>query len=113
MDQTHIYFCLCGLATGIFIGIRMRSAGKSQMRMRAVVCNSYKSAESVSLSEDMMAPLVCGSDDVLVEVKAASLESMDIRITLGYGRVLRRQYHRYDNVRIVSLHYRSVARSVS
>lgn len=98
VDQTHVYFLITGVAIGFFIGIRLKQNSKPLTRMRALVCNSYKGFESIAMVDDMIAPTNCGPEDVLIQVKAASIDPMDIRITLGYGKVLRQQYHHYHKV---------------
>lgn len=95
---SHVVILLAGVAVGFFIGVRVGAGGGPQQRMRALVCNSYAGAESVAVTEDLFAANAssCGPDEVLVEVKASSIDPMDIRITLGYGKGIRRQYHRYN-----------------
>lgn len=69
--------------------------------MRALVCNSYQGApESIAMIDDMVAPSCCGAEDVLIQVKAASIDPLDIKITFGYGKVIRSQYHHYHKVKI-------------
>lgn len=63
------------------------------------MCNSYAGApESIAMIDDMVAPSSCGTEDVLIQVKATSIDPMDIKITFGYGRVIRNQYHHYHKV---------------
>lgn len=100
VDQSHIYFLLAGIAIGFIIGIQIKQNVKPVTRMRALVCNSYKGApESISMIDDMVAPSSCGAEDVLIQVKAASIDPIDIKITFGYGKVIRSQYHQYNKVR--------------
>ena len=101
VDQSHIYFLLFGLAIGFIIGIHIKQSTKPMTRMRALVCTSYKGApESIAMVDDLAAPNICGAEDVLIQVKAASIDSLDIKITFGYGKVIRNQYHRYHKVRV-------------
>lgn len=48
--------------------------------------------------EDAPAPVITMLDEVLVQVKAASVDLVDLKICSGYGRVLRKQLSRYSNV---------------
>lgn len=48
--------------------------------------------------EDVPVPVITVLDEVLIQVKAASVDLVDIKICSGYGRVLRKQLSRYNNV---------------
>jgi NADPH:quinone reductase-like Zn-dependent oxidoreductase len=48
--------------------------------------------------EDVPVPVITMLDEVLIQVKAASVDLVDIKICSGYGRVLRKQLSRYNNV---------------
>jgi len=98
VDQTHIYFCLSGIVIGFLIGIRYNQNTKTQPRMRALVCNSYNGVESITMSEEILVPQVCGNEEVIVQIKAASIDDMDLKISSGYGKVIRRQHHLYSKV---------------
>lgn len=99
IDQSHIYFLLSGITIGFIIGVYIKQNTKPLTRMRALVCNSYKGApDSVTMIDDMIAPSICGAEDVLIQVKAASIDPLDIKITFGYGKVIRSQYHQYHKV---------------
>jgi len=98
VDQTHIYFCVSGIAIGFLIGINFNNDVKTPSRMRALVCNSYNGLESISMSEEIPAPLTCGSEEVIVQVKASSIDNMDLKISSGYGKVIRRQHNLYSKV---------------
>lgn len=45
--------------------------------------------KSVTVVEDALAPHDCGNNDILVNVKAASVNVIDVEITCGYGKTLR------------------------
>ncbi len=99
VDQSHIYFLLSGIAIGFIIGIQIKQNVKPLTRMRALVCNSYAGApESIAMIDDMVAPNSCGAEDVMIQVKASSIDPIDIKITFGYGKVIRSQYHHYHQV---------------
>lgn len=99
VDRSHICFLAAGLGAGLLIGIQLRKTGilRPQIRMRAVVCNSYRGADSISVVQDQPAPSSCLPDEVVIQVKASSLDPMDLRICTGYGRVIRRQYHKVNH----------------
>lgn len=96
--KSHIYFFIGGVTCGIVIGYHLKQAPRAMVRMRALVCNSYKGAESIGMAEDVIAPTACGPNEVMIQVKASSLDPIDLRICLGYGRVIRAQYHSYHKV---------------
>lgn len=48
--------------------------------------------------EDVLAPRIVDSHQVLVQVKAAGIDYLDIRVAQGYGRVLRQQLNKYNLV---------------
>lgn len=50
------------------------------------------------MTEDAPAPVITKPDEVLVQVKAASVDLVDIKICSGYGRVLRKQLSQYSHV---------------
>lgn len=45
--------------------------------------------KSATVVEDALAPYDCGNYDILVTVKAASVNVIDVEITSGYGKTLR------------------------
>lgn len=98
VDQTHLYFCFSGIAIGFLIGVRYSQNAKTQPRMRALVCNAYNGIESITMSEEIPVPQVCGNEEVIVQIKAASIDDMDLKISSGYGKVIRRQHHLYSKV---------------
>jgi NADPH:quinone reductase-like Zn-dependent oxidoreductase len=48
--------------------------------------------------EDAPSPVIRMLDEVLIQVKAASVDLVDIKICSGYGRVLRKQLCQYGHV---------------
>lgn len=96
--HSHIYFFVGGVAFGIVVGYTIKQTPKTSVRMRALVCNSYRGAESIGMAEDIIAPTTCGPNEALIQVKASSLDPIDLKISLGYGRVVRAQYHNYHKV---------------
>ena len=86
---SHVVILLAGVAVGFFIGVRVGAGGGPQQRMRALVCNSYAGAESVAVTEDLFAANAssCGPDEVLVEVKASSIDPVRFESLGNSGRV--------------------------
>ncbi|XP_063611991.1 reticulon-4-interacting protein 1 homolog, mitochondrial-like isoform X1 [Penaeus indicus] len=100
VTRTHIYFggvCfLFGGIIGITVGMKLRSSVVAPQRMRAVVTNSYRGIEAIGVVEDVVAPRIVQPNQVLVQVKAAGIDYLDIKVAEGYGRVLRRQLNKYN-----------------
>lgn len=100
VTRTHIYFggvCfIVGGFVGLAVGLRLRSCIVAPQRMRAVVANSYRGIEAIGIVEDVVAPRITEPNQVLVQVKAAGIDYLDIKIAEGYGRVLRKQLNKYN-----------------
>lgn len=101
VTRTHIYFggaCfLIGGFVGLSIGMRLRNSLVAPQRMRAVVANSYRGLEAIGVVEDVVAPRIIEPHQVLIQVKAAGIDYLDIKIAEGYGRVLRKQLNKYNS----------------
>jgi NADPH:quinone reductase-like Zn-dependent oxidoreductase len=54
--------------------------------------------KALMVIEDVPVPVITMLDEVLIQVKAASVDLVDIKICSGYGRVLRKQLSRYNHV---------------
>lgn len=87
-------FALGGMI-GVVVGMSLHSPPSPSQRIRAVVCMDYRGLDAVSTSDDVPMPVLTAPDQMLIEVRAASLDFLDIKICSGYGRVLRRQLHKY------------------
>ncbi|XP_026274240.1 reticulon-4-interacting protein 1 homolog, mitochondrial isoform X1 [Frankliniella occidentalis] len=87
-------FALGGMI-GLVVGMSLHSTPTPSQRIRGVVCIDYRGLDAVSTSDDVPMPVVTAPDQLLIEVRAASLDYLDIKICSGYGRVLRRQLHKY------------------
>ncbi|XP_057654664.1 reticulon-4-interacting protein 1, mitochondrial-like isoform X1 [Diorhabda carinulata] len=89
-----IYFACGGLiiggVVGLSIGIVYHKREPILRYMQAIHCTNYLGAESITVAEDAFAPYECINNKVLVNVKAASIQLIDIKICKGYGRNLRR-----------------------
>ncbi|KRT80356.1 hypothetical protein AMK59_6486 [Oryctes borbonicus] len=58
--------------------------------MQAIQCIRYSGIEAVVLVEDALGNRECGKNEVLVNVKAASLNTVDLAICKGYGSLIRK-----------------------
>ncbi|XP_069945410.1 reticulon-4-interacting protein 1 homolog, mitochondrial-like isoform X2 [Cherax quadricarinatus] len=100
VTRTHIYFggaCFfAGSIIGILVGMRLRSSMVAPQRMRAVVAISYRGMEAIGVVEDVVAPRIVDPHQVLIQVKAAGIDYLDIKVAEGYGRVLRKQLNKYN-----------------
>ncbi|KAK3862316.1 hypothetical protein Pcinc_031812 [Petrolisthes cinctipes] len=100
VTRTHIYFggaCFfVGGIFGILMGMRLRHSIVAPQQMRAVVANSYRGMEAIGVVEDLLAPRIVEPRQVLIQVKAAGIDYLDIKISEGYGRVLRHQLNKYN-----------------
>lgn len=89
-----IYFACGGLIiggiVGFSIGIAYRKREPILRYMQAIHCTNYLGAESITVAEDAFAPYECINNKVLINVKAASIQLVDIKICKGYGRNLRK-----------------------
>ncbi|XP_074037321.1 reticulon-4-interacting protein 1, mitochondrial isoform X2 [Leptinotarsa decemlineata] len=81
---------LIGGIIGLTIGVNLRKRQPVLRYMQAIQCSNYLGPESVTIAEDAFAPYECTDYDVLVNVKAASVQVIDLQICSGYGRTLRR-----------------------
>lgn len=54
--------------------------------------------QAIAFLEDINTPTVSSPDDVLIEVKAGSVDPIDIKICNGYARILRKQLNKYNPV---------------
>ncbi|RZF38069.1 hypothetical protein LSTR_LSTR006468 [Laodelphax striatellus] len=100
INRGNLYAGCVGFAVGggfgIVLGLCLRPNSEPVTFVRAVAATSFSGIDSVSLLEDVIAPILSDPDDVLIEVKAASLDQIDIKIASGYARVLRRYLNKYN-----------------
>nr|CAD7447870.1 unnamed protein product [Timema bartmani] len=106
LSRTGLYFgglgFLFGSLFGVMLGLSWYRPPPPMQRMRAVVCTGYYGPDSLATVEDMPVPTISSPDQILVQVKAASVDTVDSKICYGYGRVLRKQLYKYSYVSIVA-----------
>lgn len=94
--STQLYIGCIGLfiggGIGVLVGINYYSHFQYIVPMKAIVTNNYNGIKGITLIDEVLAPVIISSNEILVHVKAASLDIVDIQISAGYGRVLRRLY---------------------
>ncbi|KAJ8931594.1 hypothetical protein NQ314_015456 [Rhamnusium bicolor] len=99
--KRDIYFgCagfLIGGIIGLTLGLALRKKDPILRYMQAIQSNEHLGTESVTVVEDAIAPYECGDYDVLVNVKAASVQIVDFEICKGYGKTLRKILQRIYN----------------
>ncbi|XP_014260108.1 reticulon-4-interacting protein 1 homolog, mitochondrial-like isoform X3 [Cimex lectularius] len=99
INRSTIFACCIGFtigsSIGFAIGFSLQSPRSSSVLMRAITATSYD-AESIALLEDVFVPKLHSPDQILVEVKFASLDAFDLRIASGYGKQLRNILSSYD-----------------
>ncbi|CAG2058422.1 unnamed protein product [Timema podura] len=100
LSRTGLYFgglgFLFGSLFGVMLGLSWYRPPPPMQRMRAVVCTGYYGPDSLATVEDMPVPTISSPDQILVQVKAASVDTVDSKICYGYGRVLRKQLYKYS-----------------
>ncbi|XP_050296293.1 reticulon-4-interacting protein 1, mitochondrial-like isoform X2 [Anthonomus grandis grandis] len=79
-----------GGAVGLGVGLIIRRRETIYRYMEAIQISHYLGPEGATVVEDAHAPYECGQHDVLVEVKASSVQIIDAQICCGYGRTFRR-----------------------
>lgn len=80
---------LVGSIVGVAIGLAIRKKEPIIRYMQAIWIEHYQGPESVTVVENAEAPYECGDYDVLVNVKAGSVQIIDSQICWGYGKTLR------------------------
>ncbi|XP_046385088.1 reticulon-4-interacting protein 1 homolog, mitochondrial-like isoform X2 [Ischnura elegans] len=89
--------CFVGLSLGITIGRRRLSGALHRLPgMRAIVCRGCHGIDGVTMAEDVPCPTISGPDQIIIQVRCASIDPADVKVCCGYGRVLRRHLGKYD-----------------
>lgn len=92
LRREFLYF-LIGVLTGTIIGYTAtlkRNPQRHMHSMKAVVCHNFLGVRGVTLIEDAEMPTILRPNDLLIQVKAASLNEVDLLICSGYSKTYRR-----------------------
>ncbi|KAL0277783.1 UNVERIFIED_CONTAM: hypothetical protein PYX00_004947 [Menopon gallinae] len=81
---------VAGAAVGVMVALAWRVSVISAKRMRAVVSLSYNGLDALACVDDAIMPSITRPQEILIQVKSASVDVVDIKISYGYGRALRR-----------------------
>ncbi|XP_075209867.1 NAD(P)H oxidoreductase RTN4IP1, mitochondrial-like [Lycorma delicatula] len=100
LNRDNLYAGCIGFAigggVGVVIGLCLQSPPRPLSYMRAIAATSFTGVDTVAVLEDVTTPTISASDDVLIQVRAASIDPVDIKICGGYARVLRFQLNKYN-----------------
>jgi len=101
-EDSRLWWLAGGLLVGGYFGYRVGGVSARAERwaasrrfMRGVGVASYTGAKAVTL-QTVEVPETVGDCEVLVEVRAASLDPVDLKVCQGYGRGLRELVNRYN-----------------
>lgn len=93
ISRRDIAYCTLGITIGgligYSIGFNLRSTARRIQSMKALICQNYIGFEGVTLVEDAEMPTIQRPNEVLIQVKAASLNIIDAKITNGYSKLYR------------------------
>merc|ERR1711973_710120 len=91
-----------GVAVGFYFGFRIgvvsgraRRYVASKQYMKAAALNSYEGIKAVSL-QNVEVPIIVKENEIFIEVRAASLDPVDLKVSQGFGRGLRELVNRYN-----------------
>ncbi|CRL05020.1 CLUMA_CG018188, isoform A [Clunio marinus] len=98
ISRNNTYFVLLGLglgtAGGCVIGMWLARKNIANPIMNSVACVSYYGPDNVTLSKTNL-PHLTSTSDILVRVRAVAISRLDVAISQGYGRTLRRILQNY------------------
>ncbi|CAL1689032.1 unnamed protein product [Lasius platythorax] len=93
-SRREAIYCLTGIAIGTvigyYIGVHWKSSSHHMHHIKAIACHHYYGIEGVLMIDDVEMPTIKKSNDLLIQVKAASLNVVDTKICSGYSRIYRR-----------------------
>lgn len=94
VSNRELAFCLAGLVVGTLLGYYIRITWEHVPRhmhhIKAIICHHYIGIEGVSMIDDAEMPMIERSNELLVQVKAASVNVVDTKICNGYSKIYRR-----------------------
>ncbi|XP_071871897.1 NAD(P)H oxidoreductase RTN4IP1, mitochondrial [Bombus fervidus] len=93
-SKRELAFCLTGLVVGTLLGyyagVNWGHVSHHMHRIKAITCHHYIGIEGVSMIDDAEMPMIERSNELLVQVKAASVNVVDTKICYGYSKIYRR-----------------------
>jgi len=100
-DQ-KVWWLVGGVAVGFYFGFRVGVVSGRAKRyvaskkfMRAAALDSYEGVKAVAV-QSVEVPHIINDSEVLIEVRAASLDPVDLKVSQGFGRGLRDLVNRYN-----------------
>ncbi|XP_012269803.2 reticulon-4-interacting protein 1 homolog, mitochondrial-like isoform X2 [Athalia rosae] len=93
VTKRELAYCIVGLTAGTLIGfsIGLNCYHPSQHihHMKAIICHHYIGIEGVTTIDDAEMPTIQKPDELLIQVKSASVDIVDAKICSGYARAYR------------------------
>ncbi|XP_012281087.1 reticulon-4-interacting protein 1, mitochondrial [Orussus abietinus] len=94
VQRRELFYFLVGSSIGGLIGYSIGSHWPQKPlrvhHMKAVICHHYIGIEGVAMIEDEEIPTIVRSDELLIQVKATSVNVIDVKICQGYSKAYRR-----------------------
>ncbi|XP_050438086.1 reticulon-4-interacting protein 1, mitochondrial-like isoform X2 [Adelges cooleyi] len=94
LNRTHIYIGCAGLfvgsGVGFLIGINVKPSAITVTHMKAASATSYNGIEGITLLEDVVTPEIIKPNQVMIMVRAAAIDPLDVLVASGYGSFLRK-----------------------
>ncbi|XP_033333124.2 NAD(P)H oxidoreductase RTN4IP1, mitochondrial [Megalopta genalis] len=94
VSKRELAFCLTGLimgtVLGYYIGTNWGYSMHHMHHIKAIICHQYIGIEGVSMIDDSEMPMTQRPNDLLIQVKAASVNIIDTKICSGYSKIYRR-----------------------
>ncbi|KYN37296.1 Reticulon-4-interacting protein 1, mitochondrial [Trachymyrmex septentrionalis] len=94
VSRREAIFCLTGLVigtvTGYYVSVNWKPTSQHIHHIKTIACHHYYGIEGVLLIDDSEMPTIKKSNELLIQVKAASLNVIDTKICSGYSRIYRR-----------------------
>jgi len=101
-EDSRLWWFGGGLLVGGYFGFRVGGVSErahtwvaSRRYMRAAALSSYQGVKGVSV-QDVEEPEIVHPSQILIEVRAASLDPVDLKVSQGFGRGLRELVNRYN-----------------
>ncbi|XP_046739785.1 reticulon-4-interacting protein 1 homolog, mitochondrial-like isoform X1 [Diprion similis] len=93
VSRRELAFCVIGLTAGGLIGfttgLTCHHPPRHMHHMKAIICHHYIGIEGVTTIDDVEMPAIQKPDDLLIQVKSASVNVVDAKICSGYARTYR------------------------